>query len=126
MSLFPFLAYYSLAGAAIDMPVPRSVCWICPSDSESEPYRRILLKIVRAEMEGMQSGIAHEKLVARLEEMDGQFEKANIRRLAIEKMKADLDSLRKRERKLWEQQPGGITAPPPRLVKREKSAELPR
>lgn len=35
----------------------------------------------------------------------------------LEKMRDAVDELKQRERKLWEQQPGGITAPPPREKK---------
>ena len=88
-------------------------------DLRTEEFRRLNLSLVRMYLEMLPRAAEFSEEAADFADRNNMPEKAlKYRENAL---KARLEELKykKRERELWEQQPGGITAPPPRPVKRK-------
>jgi len=102
----------SLGGAG-EPPIPLT------RDERVEDFRergrQINLMLARTRLHGLQLDIERLNLqIAAAAEVTGRLKKAALFRQNQEAMQAELQKFLKKERLLWEQQPGGILAPPPR------------
>jgi hypothetical protein len=103
-----------LAGTA---PPPQSVLSDPWWDNIHERFRQGALQIVRMEQDFQRQNV---EMLSRFV-TQGYFRRdpkwAERVRKDIERSRARIAELQKQERDLWEQQPGGITAPPPRVAR---------
>jgi hypothetical protein len=83
-----------------------------------EVLRKLSLEYVRASISFLERAIEFSIWDANLMENAGRPVDAQRFRKEGAKMRSRLVQLKRQERQLWEQQPGGISAPPPREAKR--------
>jgi hypothetical protein len=105
------------------------LCILCFVTSDSDPveqyfqgqqewFRHDHLKHKRWAIAVLEKNIASMDNAASWLESIGETEMAKFLRKEAQSHRRDLVEWRKLERELWEQQPGGITAPAPRPVSR--------
>jgi hypothetical protein len=102
----------SLGWSAGEPPIPLTKD--VAADRFRELNRQLRLVVVRAELQILERDIERSDLQITVAEVTGRVKNAALLREKQEAMKAQVEELKKQERQLWEQQPGGILAPPPR------------
>jgi hypothetical protein len=97
---------------------PRPPTFLITADSQDEVLRKIALRYVQTTIDFLKKAIEQSERLAAQAELLGPPEEAETLHQEAENAREELKKFMKTERELWEQQPGGILAPPPRKVQK--------
>ena len=109
-----FAAAIFLASAGWCAAPPPIIVSEEPANSVRERYRQMELELIRTEIHFAPKFIEIDRLALAVAETRGRTVQVEQLRKQIAATQARLKRLQEAERRLWQQQPGGITAPPPR------------
>ena len=108
----------SLTGCySADLPTAQTTLMLA-SDYDFNVFRRLTLEHVRDTRDVFKKMIELNEELADQADLLGLPEEAMRLRQEMAEFRVKDLQLKKKERELWEQQPGGISAPPPREVKK--------